>query len=465
MRKLFLLITLFITSLSFAQAGHLMAGVGSVNSSMGGAATGQPLDISGAIYWNPASISAFDQKILNFDFGLFFASPELSSTIPPDMMYAGSPEVTGTTADEKGVSPLPSMAMLWGNPESKFTYAFSVFGVSGFGVDFPEETNLPVDANGDPNPNWDPSNSNPITYPQNLGGFGQVKSNYMLMQVGFSIAYELSEKFSIGLQPTFNYASLEIAPNPTATPDMNKGYPVTNTASTTGFGAQFGLFYDSGKGFKAGASYKTEQNLGALEFDNTYVDGTDAPDNEFDMDFPAILSFGVGYSNEMIDLALDYRWVDYENTNGFDEVGWEIGDNGYPTGAVKGFGWKNMTIISAGLQYKGIEKLPIRLGYTYSSNPIDSEVAFLSVSTPAVITNAFQLGLTYIASDKLKINAMYHHGIGEETSGNLLSPVPTDFGGPWDAQNNPLGVIPGTEVRYNMDTDLIMIGIAYTFLK
>ncbi len=465
MRKLAVLIILFVTGYAFAQAGHLMAGVGSINSSMGGAATGQPLDISGAIYWNPAGISTFDQKTLNFDFGLFFASPEPSSSIPPNMMYAGSPKVSGTTQDEKGVSPLPSIAMLWGNPDSQFTYAFSVFGVSGFGVDFPEETNLPMDANGNPNPNWDPNNSNPVTYPQSMNGFGHIKSNYMLMQVGFSIAYELSEKFSIGLQPTFNYASLEIAPNPTATPDMVKGYPVGNTATATGFGGQIGLFYDSQKGFKAGLSYKTKQNLSALKFDNKYIDDSDAPDNEFDMDFPAIFSVGLGYSNETIDLALDYRMVDYENTNGFSKKGWVIADNGYPTGAVKGFGWKNMTIISAGIQYKGIDKLPVRLGYTYSTNPIDSELAFFSVSAPAVITNAFQLGLTYEAGEKLKINAMYHHGMGEETSGTLMSPRPTAFGGPWDAANNPLGKIPGTEVRYNMSTDLLMIGLTYTFLK
>ena len=43
-----------------------MQGVGSVNMSMGGASTAQPLDISGALQWNPASISAFDSKILNF---------------------------------------------------------------------------------------------------------------------------------------------------------------------------------------------------------------------------------------------------------------------------------------------------------------------------------------------------------------------------------------------------------------
>ncbi len=471
MKKLSLIIMLFSMSLfSYGQTGHLMGGIGSVNTSMGGAATGQPLDISGAIQWNPASISAFDHNTLNVDMGLFFASPKLSSSIPANMMYAGSPEVKGTTEDQKGVSPLPSAAMLWANPDSKFTYAFSVFGVSGFGVDFPQETNLPVDASGNPNPQWDPSNSNPITYPQNMNGFGHIKSNYMLMQIGVTVAYQLTDQLSIGLAPTFNYAALELAPNPTTNPDMAKGYPVAAQTNTTGFGGQVGIFYDSKKGFKAGISCKTKQNLSPLKFKNTYLDDSSAPDNEFDMDFPAILSVGLGYSTETIDFAVDYRMVDYENTNGFSEKGWVIAKDGpmagYPTGAVKGFGWKNMSIISAGIQYKGIDKLPIRIGYTYSTNPIDEELAFFSVSAPAVITSAFQLGLTYEASQKIKINAVYHHGSsGEATTGTLMSPVPTDFGGPWHAQNNPLGKIPGTTVSYEMTTDLIMVGMTYTFIK
>ncbi len=471
MKNLIKLIVLLFTSAAFAQAGHLMAGIGSVNTSMGGASTAQPIDISGAIQWNPATISTFDNKILNIDVGLFFASPEISSTIPAGMMGSGSPEVTGVTTDDKGASPMPAVAMVWGKPDSKLTYAFSAFGVSGFGVDFAAETNLPVDGSGNPNPNWDPTNSNPITYPQMMNGFGHIKSNYMLMQVGFSLAYEISDKFSIGFTPNFNYASLEIAPNPTTAPSQTLGYPESDAATTTGIGGQIGLFYDSGKGFKLGASYKTKQTLGDLKFKNTYLDGSAAPDNKFDMDFPAILSFGLGYSNTSIDFALDYRMVDYEHTDGFAEEGWVIADQGvftgYPTGAVKGFGWKNVTIISAGLQYKGIDKLPLRIGYTYSSNPIDEDLAFFSASAPAVIKNAFQFGLTYKASDRFNLNAVYHHGTSSgKTEGTLKNPRPAEFGaGPWDPVNNPLGTIPGTKVGYEMSTDLIMIGVSFTFNK
>ncbi|HMQ45473.1 MAG TPA: hydrocarbon degradation protein, partial [Mariniflexile sp.] len=64
--NLFKFLFLFFTTSVFSQAGHIMQGVGAVNMSMGGASTAQPLDISGALQWNPAAISTFNDKILKF---------------------------------------------------------------------------------------------------------------------------------------------------------------------------------------------------------------------------------------------------------------------------------------------------------------------------------------------------------------------------------------------------------------
>jgi len=472
---------LFAATTVFSQAGHIMQGAGALNMSMGGAATGNALDITGALQWNPASISAFDENILKFDIGLFFSSPELSSSFdagamwPADFFGVGSPAsqaVSGMTADDRGISPMPAFAMVWGSADSKHTFGASAIGISGFGVTFPEEINTPSLADGSQNTSWDPSaNSNAINYPQAANGFGRVESDYILLQIGFTWAYELSDKFSIGIEPTFNYSTLQLMPNPTAGPN-DFGYPSTDKASATGFGGQVGMYFDSGTGFSAGASYKTNIGFSDFEFANTYPDNSNATSN-FNMDFPAILSFGVGYSTEIFDIAVDYRSVDYENTEGFAESGWVIADSGpgagFPTGEVAGFGWKNITIISAGIQYKGIDKMPLRVGYTNSTNPITNELAFFSVPATAIIKNAFQFGLTYIASDKLSLDVVYHHGASDgATTGSVLSPRPfaTDQDmngfpdGPWST-DNLLGVIPGSEVSYEMTTDLVMVGVSF----
>jgi long-chain fatty acid transport protein len=442
-----LALVLFTTSV-FSQAGHIMQSAGSVNMSMGGAATAQPLDISGALQWNPAAISVFDSKIINFDIGAFFSSPELSSSLPAGAMGPGTPAVSGVTEDDRGVSPMPALAFVYGKEGSKHTFGASAVGISGFGVTFPEEANNPL------SPSFNPTtNSNPINYPQQAGGFGHIESDYMLLQIGFAWAYEITNELSIGVQPTINYAALELAPNPIASPSQTLGYPLSDKASAIGFGAQFGVFYNSPSGFKLGASYKTPQKFSDLEFNNTYLDGSSAPDVAFNMDYPSILSLGLGYSTGDFDLAADYRFVDYENTNGFAEKGWT------QTGSVKGFGWKNMNVISVGLQYKGIEKLPLRVGYTYSSNPIDSELAFFSIPATAIIENAVQFGTSYPLSDNFNLNGVFHYGTsGGKTEGEMLNPMLA-------SASNPYGAVSGTKVGYDMTTSMVMLGLTYTFSK
>lgn len=449
LRYLFVL----LTSSALAQTGHLMQGAGAVNMSMGGAATAQPLDITGAMQWNPASLSVFNGTELKLDVGAFFSSPTLYSSLPQGALWpedaffpgsAPSPPVMGSTNDERGTSILPALAVAWGKEDSKHTFGVSAIGISGFGVTFPQETNLPVDANGNPNPNWDPNDSNPILYPQSLSGFGRVESDYMLLQVGFTWAFQVSEKFSLGLQPNFNYANLDLEPNPLAAPGP-EGYP-TGSASATGFGAQLGLFYDSLKGVKLGASYKTPQTFGDFDFGN----GT-----KFRMDYPAIYSVGFGYSRGIVDFALDYRYVDYENTEGFKQVGWAIGDQGMPTGAVNGFGWQNISIVSVGLQLSAIERLPLRFGYTYSGNPIQEDLTMFSVPATAIIAHAFQFGLSYDLSERFRIDGVYHYGTSSgKTEGQILNPMLI-------SPANPLGEFPGSSVAYDMTTSMVMIGLNF----
>jgi long-chain fatty acid transport protein len=452
MKNLLRLAVVLFTTATFAQTGHIMQGVGAFNMSMGGASTAQPLDISGALQWNPASISVFDGKILKFDIGAFSGSPKVYSTYGP---------FEGSTEDDKGLSPMPAIAYVWGKADSKHTFGVSAFGISGFGVDFAEDLNYPQDLQGNQNPNFNPNEpANPINFPQYAGGFGNLYSDYMLLQVGFTWAYQVSDKFSIGIEPTINYGALEIGPNPLATPDFTgKGYPVSDKASSIGFGAQIGMFYDTKEGFKIGAAYKSQQYFGAMKFDSKFLDGSVANDAEFTMNYPAVYSIGLGYSKTKFDLALDYRYIDYENADGFEKSGWEIGDNGFPTGAVNGFGWNSISVISAGIQYKGIEKLPLRFGYTYSSNPIDEELTFFSMPATAVIAHAFQFGFSYPINDNFMLDALYHHGASDgKTEGSMLSPMAI-------TPTNPLGKVPDTKIGYDMTTDLVMIGITYTFAK
>lgn len=427
MKKIITTLGILFSGVIMAQTGHLMQGIGSVNMSMGGASTGQAIDISGALQWNPAGITEFSGNNLSVSAGLFMSNPKLSSTV-----NNGTTTMSGTTEDQKANSVMPAVAFTFGKND-KHKFGVSIFGVSGFGVKYPEDM------------------SNPVLAPQQYGGFGNMESNYMLMQVGFAYAYKVNKNLSIGIQPNLNYSSLKIHPNPLIGPSMSLGYPNSDNASAFGFGAQFGVYYKSDSGFKLGASYKTPVFFDEFKFKNTFLDGSAAPDNKFRMNFPAIYSIGTGYSNKMIDFALDYRYVDYENTKGFKAKGWNM------DGSIAGFGWQNISIVSAGLQYKGFEKFPLRIGYTYSSNPIKPELTMFSIPASAIIKNAFEFGMGYKATPNLTINANYHYGTSSgATTGTLLNPMMVSPG-------NPYGAVPGSSVSYEMTTSMVQLGVDYHF--
>ena len=130
---------------------------------------------------------------------------------------------------------------------------------------------------------------------------------------------------------------------------------------------------------------------------------------------------------------------------------------GFPTGAVSGFGWKSMSIVSAGLQYQVTDKIPVRLGYTFSSNPIDDNLAFFSIPATAVIEHAAQIGFSYMVNDKINLSAVYHQGFrGDGASGRILSPMAI-------TPDNPLGVLGNSSVAYDMSTSMVQVSFNYKF--
>ncbi|MEK7254385.1 MAG: outer membrane protein transport protein, partial [Bacteroidota bacterium] len=251
--------------------------------------------------------------------------------------------------------------------------------------------------------------------------------------------------------------SLVIEPVPIAAPS-EKGYPLGKKTSALGMGFQAGIFYETEMGLNFGVAYKSTQFFKDLEIEGTYADGSAAPVTNFNLDYPAILTAGVGFSHEKFDLAVDYRFINYEKTDGFEKTGWVIGENGYPTGAVAGFGWKNVNVVAAGLQLKMIEKLPVRLGYTFSTNPITEDNVFFSSAAPAVIEHAVQAGFTYQVNENLGFHFTYHRGLDAEVTGQMMNPMLI-------TADNPLGKVPGSEITSKMHTAVALIGVTYGFGK
>jgi long-chain fatty acid transport protein len=419
--KLALIFLVFISAALpvHAQMGILFTGAGPVNLSMGGASVGAPLDASGALYWNPASMSALPSSSIDFGVELLAPQTRLSSSI--------SGIGAGSDRGDDGVFPIPSMALVYKPEGSPLTYGLGIFTIGGFGTNFPAST------------------TNPILTPQPPagGGLGSIYTNLAALQLTPNVSYQVNDRLSIGGGPTLTLANLAADPLFLTAPNSNGAYPSgTHSQLNWGGGFQVGAFYKLDDGWNLGASIKSPQWMDSFHFDTVNQFGT-PHQATFRFDIPMIVSFGVGYTGfDRWTLAADVRYVDYHNTDGFSQSGFA------PTGAVQGLGWRSIFALSVGAQYQMTDYLSVRMGYSYNQDPISDAQTSSNVASPTILENAVYLGFSYHVSDALSLSVAYAHLFQNSISGPLVTPA---------------GAVPGSSVGLTTSADLLVIGATVKF--
>ena len=413
---------LSLGGLASAQMGHVLNGVGPVNQGMAGAATGAPIDPSGALHWNPGAISAIEKNEFAFGFELLIPESSVESSMPPSM-GGGS----GSTSSDAGESTIPSFAFLYHLEESQWTVGLGAYGLSGFGVDYPT------------------SSTNPILAPPAQGGFGSVYSQFQMLQLAPTFSYSINDNWSVGFAPTINQAQLSITPACFESPNANGEYPDGRSAAKSwGYGGQIGLFWRGSSGWSAGASYKSTQYFEDFDFNSTAADGSYRR-LSLDMDFPAISSLGVGYTGfEGWTLAADVRNIEYGSTNGFDESGFDNADF-----SVNGFGWDSILVLALGAEYQLSSRWRVRAGYSYNENPISDSQSTFNLPAPAVIQHHAALGASYCFGPSTCIDFAYRHGFENSVEGPVGHPT--------------MGEVPGSSVKNSLETDSLLLGFRVSF--
>lgn len=427
-----LLLALLCPNCAFAQFGAQLTGVGPINRSMGGASTAAPLDTLGAFQWNPATILALPTST---DFGVEFLIPHstLSSTVNAGALGPGTPPATlsGSNNSGSGAFPLPEFGFVFRPEGSPLSYGLGVLTVAGFGVNYPG------------------SFTNPILSPPPAAGVGvgPVYSQYVLIQVLPTVAYQATERLSIGFSPIVDIASLSVDPGIVAAPDAAGGGfptypPFTHGTYQWGGGFQTGAYYKTDSHWNFGASFKSPQWFNSFQFNSENQVG--APRNiKVVVDAPLIASLGTSYNGfDRWLLALDVRYLDYRNTRPVSQTGFA------PSGAVNGLGWSDVFALSTGAQYQVIDGVSVRAGYSFSTNPIGNNQSFFNITTPLVIQHSVYCGASYNITASFKVSLAYAHFFENSISG------------PW---MSPLGPIAGTSVTSQASADSIVAGASFLF--
>ena len=202
---------------------------------MAGASTAAPLSTAGTLFWNPAAISELERSEVEVGAELLFPHSSVTSRVAPGALGPGVPPVglSGRTNSDAGASPLPTIGLVYSPEDSKLSFGVGVFALAGFGVDYGG------------------SRANPLLTapPPNGVGFGPVYSNFQVLQIHPAVAYQVTDRLSLGAGPTLNLATLQVAPAILAAPDNANGdafftYPQgTHSETTWGGGFDVGAYY------------------------------------------------------------------------------------------------------------------------------------------------------------------------------------------------------------------------------
>ncbi len=402
----FVVIFSLFTHLVDAQTGHVLNGTGAKSFGMAGIGTGYTTGPSTALTWSPASISKMPST-LEISTSLISLNPQNYSAMDLSVLELGPQGsiLEGSLNDSAKDTVLPIISFVY-NPDSRWSFGMTAAGIGGFGV------------------NYESSASSPVSVL-----FGDIKSKYRLFQISLTAAYEITEKLSIGITPTFNIASLELTPISSTAPRIIDGlvfYPSGEETNARGYGFHVGLFYDLNEQFSFGMTYKSRQYFEDFEYDVQNGLGKSATTS---LDYPMIVTAGGAFKGfKDFVFALEARMIDFSSTKG-------LGDIGYGSDLeVKGFGWENSYFFGFGAEYFLSEHLIIRSGYSYNTNPVNASRSFFSTVAPAVVQHAASLGSTYSLSKLIDVSVGYHHGFKATVEGPFILPSP-DGGQPVPSLN------------------------------
>lgn len=376
-----------------AQFGPVMSATGPINQSMGGTSTGAPLSASGALMWNPATLSGLERSELDVGAELVFPHASVASQVGP---------FSGSTDSEDSVFPLPMIALAYRPQNSPFTYGLGAFAVAGFGLNYPGSA-VPT--------------GNPILFPQPLGT-GPIYSQYSVMQIAPAVVFDVTDELSVSFSPLLDIGSAQIDPALFATPTPL--YPTgTHSSQTWGAGFSLGAYYETDV-WGWGASYKSQQWFQPYHF-NTLTGALLPQVVDLNLDLPAIVSVGTSYRGiDGVLLAADLRYLDYNSTAGF-------GDSGFTAGALNGVGLQSIFAASLGAQLQVTDAMTVRMGYSWSENPVTSAQVTANVASPLVIQNMLSAGATYEVTKDFSLSLAYTHAFENSVSGPIVTaggPVP-----------------------------------------
>lgn len=414
---------------ALATNGMNLEGYGSKSMAMGG--TGSAYDTgNSASMNNPATLGFMKEGTSEIGFGIRGLHPDIS------LENGGNSDNSDATSFF-----MPSMSYM--RRDGRITWGVAMLAQGGMGTDYGSDS--PMFSMG--------TSMNGV--PGVLMSGEDIRSEVGVGRIMFPVAYNLTDKTTLGasfdvviasmdLQMDMDgqhfagmmagnggsvggsmRTSLESMMGPGGITDINyarfdftNDSPFMGKAVGFGTGLKFGLTHKVSKAVTIGASYHTQTKLSDLETSNATLSfssnmGTQPVSGKIkvrNFEWPATFAAGIELNpSDKFMIAGDVKFIDwstvmdkFQMTFIADESSAFSGQNLDVTMDQK---WKDQTIWSVGVQYKATDKLALRAGASFSTNPVPDK--YLNPLFPAITTNHYTCGFGYRVNDATSVAAAF----------------------------------------------------------
>jgi long-chain fatty acid transport protein len=232
---------------------------------------------------------------------------------------------------------------------------------------------------------------------------------------------------SLGFSPAF------FAPGPSGVLGLPTFPAGTNSRPFWGGGFQVGLLYQLNENWNVGFSYKSPIWQERWAF-NASTPDLAARRIGLQATIPEIFSWGVAYKGfERALIDVDFRYFDYKNTDLF----------GQSTQS-GGLGWNSVFAVAVGMQYQLTDRLTLRGGYLFNTEPIPHTATLFNVQLPGIITNTMSFGTSYQLTDDITLSAAWVHAFRTSIQGGVRE-------------------FPDASAKIDAQTDSIVVGLNVQF--
>ena len=362
MRRILILLTLFVASPLFATNGYFVHGVGTASKAMAGASTALPQEALDADT-NPAG-GVFLTPGYSLSIALF--NPERQySIIGNPSGYPGTFGLTpGTVKSKSNYFPMPAAGVNFRpNGKSAVTVNFTAHG--GMNTDYRTST-----------------------------FYGSNHTGVDLAQVFLTTTYsrKITTNQALGISAIiagqrFKASGLEAFAPFSSDPQSltNNGYKWSE-----GVGVKLGYLARPLPNVQIGAAFAPMIRMSKF---GSYA-GLFAQDGRFNI--PQSANAGIAYRPiDPLTFDLDYQRIHYSDVA---SVGNPLLPNlvSAPLGADSGagFGWRDINVYKLGIQWKANENWTYRAGYSKADQPIPNSQVLFNILAPGVVQDHITLGLS-----------------------------------------------------------------------